>query len=392
MLLGAYGGWLALLALGAQAGGRQVGLESDEHGLALVLTLALTVAISSRAWRRARSPDGVRWREFTKQAGTYLLCGFGLIYFPASKDVDLVPDALAGAVVFGWVLYLAVVPFAFGVVVTIRTYRAVEGWAVRSAFRAGGVGALAAALTVVAMLGEATAAMLFFGLLRSDELPRLAANAVAAEAPPPRLEMAAASGGGGSRARLGSGRGVAGGGGPARDCLVALGDAPPTPTSVELGVRWMMGRWRYGRDEAEDLAQTALLSTCTTRPDAAPLPAYYFTTLENAAKKRYGRARRWAACPLYDDELPCPTTSPFDDAVHRDDVELVERLTCKLDDEARRIIRLRHDDGLEFAAIAARIGKSANATKKKYKRALDKMRSEFERLESRCAVRRYSPE
>jgi len=157
----------------------------------------------------------------------------------------------------------------------------------------------------------------------------------------------------------------------------------PPPTSVE---RHRTAIWRYlralgaGRAEADDLCQETMVVGCAG--ELPPDPASARAFLRGVAKNQWLRSRRWwqrrreREIATAVDELWIATA----EGDGGDD--LVQRLgTCleALQPRTRRALDLHYRDGLEWRAVAASIGLSANGTKTLVQRARQALRTCIER-------------
>jgi len=75
--------------------------------------------------------------------------------------------------------------------------------------------------------------------------------------------------------------------------------------------------------------------------------------------------------PAY--ELVDPSATPQAKAVAREQDELVDALIARLSPEHQEVVRLRHAEGLSFVEIGERMNRSADAVRKLWARALDRM-------------------
>jgi len=73
---------------------------------------------------------------------------------------------------------------------------------------------------------------------------------------------------------------------------------------------------------------------------------------------------------------PRPTEAS---AIRRDEARLVERVLATLSDDAREVVRLRYWEGLTFPDIGKRVGRSENAVRKAWYRAIARLQDEIHR-------------
>jgi RNA polymerase sigma-70 factor (ECF subfamily) len=73
------------------------------------------------------------------------------------------------------------------------------------------------------------------------------------------------------------------------------------------------------------------------------------------------------------------TPSPSKKAIAREQVEALEGALPRLPEDYRQVITYRYREGLSFAEIAARLGRSENAIRKLWFRALEQLQQEMDR-------------
>jgi RNA polymerase sigma-70 factor, ECF subfamily len=86
--------------------------------------------------------------------------------------------------------------------------------------------------------------------------------------------------------------------------------------------------------------------------------------------------------------LPAGSTTPEHSAIRREDAALLARVLARMPDDYQTILRLRYWDGLTFPQIATRIGRSEEAARKLWYRALARLTEE---LQARSAEQRTPP-
>lgn len=79
------------------------------------------------------------------------------------------------------------------------------------------------------------------------------------------------------------------------------------------------------------------------------------------------------------DALPRGGASPSAQAVAQETRETVLRALERLPEDYQRVLRLVHDDGLTVPEAAARIGRTSEASRKLYSRAVSKLAEEMQR-------------
>jgi RNA polymerase sigma-70 factor (ECF subfamily) len=105
--------------------------------------------------------------------------------------------------------------------------------------------------------------------------------------------------------------------------------------------------------------------------------------------RRYGgtgkRAVGREVAPASDDSsaapgpaLPAETPSPSGQAMAREQAEALRRALTRLPDDYRRVITLRYDDGQSFEEIGRLMGRSPDAARKLWARAMERLRQEWE--------------
>jgi RNA polymerase sigma-70 factor (ECF subfamily) len=90
--------------------------------------------------------------------------------------------------------------------------------------------------------------------------------------------------------------------------------------------------------------------------------------------------------PLADDDasrgsdpaVPADTPSPSGHAMARERDDSLRAALDRLPEDYRAILRLRYDDGLSFDAIAARMGRSPEAARKLWARAVARLQQEMD--------------
>jgi RNA polymerase sigma-70 factor (ECF subfamily) len=86
--------------------------------------------------------------------------------------------------------------------------------------------------------------------------------------------------------------------------------------------------------------------------------------------------------------LPVGSTTPDHSAIRREDAALLAGGLTRMPDDYQTVLRLRYWDGLTFPQIATRIGRSEEAARKLWYRALARLTNE---LQARSAEQRTPP-
>lgn len=71
-------------------------------------------------------------------------------------------------------------------------------------------------------------------------------------------------------------------------------------------------------------------------------------------------------------------------AIRRDEAQFVERILAGLSADSREVVRLRYWDGLTFPDIGKRLGRSENAVRKTWHRAISRLQEEIRRSRARA--------
>jgi RNA polymerase sigma-70 factor (ECF subfamily) len=79
-----------------------------------------------------------------------------------------------------------------------------------------------------------------------------------------------------------------------------------------------------------------------------------------------------------DRPLAAPHSSPSRQAEKREQGVLLAAALERLPDEDRELLTLRHLEGLSFPEVARRMGRSVDSVKKRWPRALVRLRQQFE--------------
>jgi RNA polymerase sigma-70 factor (ECF subfamily) len=77
------------------------------------------------------------------------------------------------------------------------------------------------------------------------------------------------------------------------------------------------------------------------------------------------------------DRLVAGLPDPLDHTAAREEAEALARAVARLPADQRRVIELRHRDGLPFAGVADALGRSEEAARKLWLRAVRRLRAEL---------------
>jgi RNA polymerase sigma-70 factor (ECF subfamily) len=147
-----------------------------------------------------------------------------------------------------------------------------------------------------------------------------------------------------------------------------------------------------GRDAADDVVQDVLWRVWEGRAEWRPtvsLSAYLYAAVRNRAlnalerdrvRARHGDATRDAAAhdpALYAAPSPAELTEAAAEAADR--IAQMRRAFAALTERQRTAVRLRYEDGLSFADVAAALGVSVSAAEQLVARAIRVLRSEIAR-------------
>src|SRR2546428_13850953 len=148
-------------------------------------------------------------------------------------------------------------------------------------------------------------------------------------------------------------------------------------------IRLRMGRSPRTELESRDILQAVLLKSFQRMGQfdgsaTGSLMAWMARIAENEIRDRadyHGRQRRDAARrvpldALDERELPAPVRSALTQAILNEDAERLERALEALTESQRDIILLRQFEELTFPEIAARLGKSEDACRMMFARAM----------------------
>jgi RNA polymerase sigma-70 factor, ECF subfamily len=136
-------------------------------------------------------------------------------------------------------------------------------------------------------------------------------------------------------------------------------------------------------DDAADLTQQVFLQALRALPryhlTQVPFAAWLFRIARNAVTNHHQRHRRtipWVGIP--EAVQPVATCDPEAEALHRDALARVRLLFEELDAETRELLALRFAAGLTAGEIAAVVGKSEAATRKKLTRTIQILKERYD--------------
>jgi RNA polymerase sigma-70 factor (ECF subfamily) len=101
--------------------------------------------------------------------------------------------------------------------------------------------------------------------------------------------------------------------------------------------------------------------------------ANFIRDFRNTDKRRVARED-----PAATVGLPAADLSPGSQAVAREEAEALERALARLPEEYRQAILLRQQEGLSFAALATRLGRTEEAARKLWSRGVERLRQELQ--------------
>jgi RNA polymerase sigma-70 factor (ECF subfamily) len=107
------------------------------------------------------------------------------------------------------------------------------------------------------------------------------------------------------------------------------------------------------------------------RNNLANFARHYRTSGKRRLDRETVDSRGWA-------DLPADTTSPSGRAAARERDEALEQALARLPDDYREVLVLRYREGCRFEEIARRMGRTANAVRKLWGRAVERLQAELE--------------
>jgi RNA polymerase sigma-70 factor (ECF subfamily) len=106
----------------------------------------------------------------------------------------------------------------------------------------------------------------------------------------------------------------------------------------------------------------------------------FYRRFRRAQKRRLDRERQWSQSSLNFLNLlfDSDQTSPSGHALRAEKVELVRRAIARLPTASRKVVLLRYRDRLKFSEIATKLGRSPDAVRMLWHRAIARMADELE--------------
>ena len=163
---------------------------------------------------------------------------------------------------------------------------------------------------------------------------------------------------------------------------LALHASPPSYVlrDVRASVVRLLRRRRVEHHAADDLAQEALLACM--RPEVRPRNFRVLAkhVAQNLAKNLRRRDR--SVIELTQDLSSDGAERPSHRAMQNEQSQSIEGAMSVLTSETQRIVRLRHEERLDFADIAAKVHLTEAAVRKRYTRALGQIRAAMTRSDT----------
>jgi RNA polymerase sigma factor (sigma-70 family) len=156
---------------------------------------------------------------------------------------------------------------------------------------------------------------------------------------------------------------------------------PGFESARSIGIR-MAQKVLLDQAAAEDVVHSMMEAVCLGSERIADVRSYFIRSVSNAAGRQRRASRKW--CPL-DPEDPragadqCIAASLAQQAVQEEMEAAAWQGLCELNGEDRRVIELRFWENLSHAQVAARLGLSEAAARKRYSRALAALKERFDR-------------
>ena len=137
------------------------------------------------------------------------------------------------------------------------------------------------------------------------------------------------------------------------------------------------------REEAEDVAQEALVSMLRALPDFRGADAGKFEgwLLRIARNRVYSEARRKRPAPIPEGfDPPDPAPLPEEQVVLSEERKILQAALDSLETEERRLLTLRVVNDLSYAEIAALLEIKEGTVKSRLSRARERLRKKFLKL------------
>jgi RNA polymerase sigma-70 factor (ECF subfamily) len=142
-------------------------------------------------------------------------------------------------------------------------------------------------------------------------------------------------------------------------------------------------RFVGSRDDADDIAQQAFVNAWKHLKRYDPsrtFSTWLFAIAHNEAVNWLKKRRPDALTPDMEESIADSTARPDELALQMASARLIESGMSQLNELVRRIMTLRHDDGMTFREISAIIGEPLNTVKSRYRRALGTLRKFLRRV------------
>lgn len=144
-------------------------------------------------------------------------------------------------------------------------------------------------------------------------------------------------------------------------------------------------RYLYSRvgsqQEAEDLTAQTFLSALENLPryhSTAPFAAWLFRIARNKAVDHFRQSGRHPETILEPETLQAPQEDPLAVLIRSEQVQALGRLVRALPQAEQELLRLRYLAGMTFPEMAAVLGRSTAAVKKRTHRLLARLQSQLE--------------
>jgi len=109
--------------------------------------------------------------------------------------------------------------------------------------------------------------------------------------------------------------------------------------------------------------------------NAADFAKGFVGTDKRRVDREQGLPEAWRSSA--DGDLPGATPTPSVDAMAHEQAERLRAIVASLPDDYREVINCRYEEELSFAEIAARMGRSENAVRKLWFRAVERLEQEL---------------
>jgi RNA polymerase sigma factor (sigma-70 family) len=136
------------------------------------------------------------------------------------------------------------------------------------------------------------------------------------------------------------------------------------------------------QEMAKDLVHGTLLTVCLKPERIYAIKPYFMRSAINAARTQWRKNRQ--TCPIVIDDGPvwlgdgCVARSVEQQYIQIEMETAAQLALCSLSNEDRRLIVWHAQQGLSHAQIAKKLGIKEDAVRKRYSRALDALREQFD--------------